>query len=260
MHKGEPRHVNPAKGRRRTPEIGELIELLYPVTTARALAEALGTSPKAVYMFANTRGIAKQTRSRKPIGYTRTHLGYLHQKVSDAEGQSFCFAHVLAWEAHAGIKKPLDHVVVFLDGDRLNFAPQNLYCMPKSELLGWMRFIRYPIDVHVDRLWRKVMALNTSDKVKQKLLDVLEQVSDPNQKPDLIRQRAVCETVQTLIGLLRVEVTYLQAIEGDGAIPFLDGVRRDAKKRKATANKRRGLLAGPPTDHPWRGLGSKNPT
>lgn len=101
------------------------------------------------------------------------------------------------------------------------------------------------------------MALDTSDKVKQKLLDVLEQVTDPNQKPDLIRQRAVCETVQTLVNMLRVEVAYIDAVEGDGMIPFLEPVRQEAERKRLAKKRRQGLLAGPAADHPWRGLGQQ---
>ena len=99
------------------------------------------------------------------------------------------------------------------------------------------------------------MALDTSEKVKQKLLAVLEQVVDPDQKPDLMRQRAACETVNTLIGLLRVEVAYLHAIEGDGVIPFLEEARQQISEKRTAAKKKRALL-GPPADHPWRGLGA----
>jgi hypothetical protein len=134
--------------------------------------------------------------------------------------------------------------------------PSNLACLPRKDLLHWARFVRCPVELRVDRLYREIMALDTSDKVKQKLLDILDQVLDPNQKPDLIRQRAACDTVQTLVNLLRVEVAYIAAVEGDGVIPFLDGTRQEVVKRKEAARKRRGLLAGPPADHPWRGLGA----
>lgn len=163
---------------------------------------------------------------------------------------------LLSWERVHG-KIPADHVVVNIVGDYLNTEPANLHCLPRRDLLDWARFVQNPVEWHVDKLWRKVMDLDTSDKVKQQLLNVLEQVVDPDKKPDLVRQRAVCETVQTLVALLRVEVSYLHAIEGDGVIPFLEGARKEMLKAREEGRQRRRntLLKGPADRHPWRGLG-----
>lgn len=252
---GKPKHRI-----RYTPELGELIELCYPEVATKQLADALGISTRQLFNAAMRRGIKKAFgfgTSRRPLGYQRTHLKYLETKISHdgPKNQRFAFAHVLAWEEKNGRKKRADEVIVFLDGDRTNLSEKNLYCMPKAQLLGWMRFIRYPVEVHVHRLWSKIMALDSSDAVKQKLLDVLDQIVDPEKQPDLIRQRAVCETVQTLVGLLRVEVAYLQAIEGDGKIPFLEPSRQRAVEEKNASRNRR-QLAGPSPSHPWRGLGA----
>lgn len=241
-----------------TPEIGEVIELMYPETYGRALAEFVGISEYSVRHYVKTRKLQKG-RNRKPIGYTTLYSQRrLVVKVNDDHPQQhhrFAFAHVLAWEKAAARKVPSGHVIVNLDGDRFNLEPDNLYCLPRRDLLNWARFVMQPAEVLIDRLWREIMALDTSDKVKQKLLDVLEQVIDPDQKPDLIRQRAVCETVQTLVNLLRVEVAYLHAIEGDGLIPFLEPAREHMQKQKLARKRKRGLLDGPAADHPWRGLG-----
>jgi hypothetical protein len=242
-----------------TPELGEVIELMYPDTYGRRLAEFIGVSEYSVRHYVKTRKLQKG-RNRKPIGYTTLYSQRrLVVKVNDDHPQQhhrFAFAHVLSWENAHGRKVPPGHVIVNLDGDRLNLSPDNLYCLPRSDLLNWARFVMQPVEILIDRLWRDIMALDTSDKVKQKLLNVLEQVIDPDQKPDLVRQRAVCETVQTLVNLLRVEVAYLHAIEGDGAIPFLEPAREEAQRRRLSSRKRRGLLSGPAADHPWRGLGS----
>jgi hypothetical protein len=242
-----------------TPLLAEVIELLYPEMFAKHLAEFLGASEHQVRHYVKVNRLLKG-RNRKPLGYTTMYSQrWKVVKVNHDHPQQhrrFAFAHVLAWENATGQKVPPNHVIVNLDGDRENVKASNLYCLPRSSLLDWARFIQKPVEVHVDRLWREVMTLDTSDKVKQKLLDVLEQVVDPDQKPDIMRQRAVCETVNTLIGLLRVEVAYLHAIEGDGVIPFLEPARQEALKQKAATRKKRGLLDGPPADHPWRGLGS----
>lgn len=243
--------------------LGEVIELLYPETYGRTLAEFIGVTENSVRHFVKTRKLQKG-RNRKPIGYTTLYSQRrLVVKMNDDHPQQhhrFAFAHVLAWERAHRRKVPTGHVIINLDGDKYNLAPDNLYCLPRADLLNWARFVMQPLDVHLDKLWREIMALDTSAKVKQRLLDVLEQVSDPNQKPDLVRQRAVCETVTTLVGLLRSEIAYIVAVDGDGRIPFLEPVREEAAKLREAAKRRRGLLSGPAADHPWRGLGSSRPT
>jgi hypothetical protein len=240
-----------------TPILGEVIELMYPDTYGRLLAEFIGVTENSVRHYVKTRKLHKG-RNRKPLGYTTLYnQRRLVVKMNDDHPQQhrrFAFAHVLAWEKAAGQKVPKGHVIINIDGDPFNLEPDNLYCLSRGDLLNWARFVMKPVDVWLDRLWREIMALDTSDKVKQKLLDVLEQVTDPDQKPDLIRQRAVCETVQTLVNMLRVEVAYIDALDGDGRIPFLEDVRQEAEKRKQASKLSRGLLAGPAADHPWRGL------
>lgn len=240
--------------------VGEVIELLYRDTYAKVIAEIIGIPEHKVRWYIRGRKI-KKGRLTHPLGFVTTYHNRLVVKVKNDHPQQhrkFAFAHVLAWEKAHGRKVPEEHVVVLVDGDSSNLEPGNLYCMPRSDLLNWARFVMQPVEVLVDKLWRKVMALDTSEKVKQKLLEVLESVVDPDKTPDLMRQRAVCETVNTLIGLLRVEVTYLQAIEGDGVIPFLEAAREDlSKRRDAARTKRRGLISGPAADHPWRGLGEQ---
>lgn len=242
-----------------TPIIGEVIELLYPEMFAKHLAEFLGTTEHQVRHYVKVNRLLKG-RNRKPLGYTTVYSKRWRMvKVNHDHPQQhrrFAFAHVLAWEKAAGLKVPPNHVIVNIDGDPDNLTPDNLYCLPRSALLDWARFIQKPVEVHVDRLWREVMALDTSDKVKQKLLDVLEQIVDPDQKPDIMRQRAVCETVQTLVHVMRLDLAYFHAVEGDYVIPFLEPARQDAARRRSATRKKRGLLAGPPADHPWRGLGS----
>lgn len=98
--------------------------------------------------------------------------------------------------------------------------------------------------------------MDTSDAVKKELLGVLAKLVDPDQAPDIVRQRAMCETVQTLVGLLKVEVAYIRAVEGDGVVPFLEGAHQEATERTKATSK--ALFTGPPPSHPWRGLGSRD--
>lgn len=249
-----------AAHRRTSPALGELVELLYPETKTKALAEVLGMATKKLYKLAAARGIRKAAGMRaSEMGAERTTQGnYLVRKCTNDPdyNKRFVFAHVLAWEEHHGMPKPAGHVVVFIDGDKRNFAEQNLYCLPKSELLAWMRFVSAPLEIHVDRLIRRIMALDTSEAVQKKLLDQLDKLLDPDQKVDLHRARLVCETVQTAVNLLKVEIDYLRAIEGDGQIAFLE-TPHTVKARKRKGLPRDPMLGGPPEDHPWRGLGSR---
>jgi hypothetical protein len=245
-----------------TPELVEMIELMYPDTSARAIAEALGATHNSVKSVAFRRKVRKaadfkQANRAVPLGHERETRGYLLRKCNNAPDMNkrFLFGHVLAWEEHHGRKKPADHVVVFIDGDKRNFENDNLYCLPKSELLAWMRFISAPVEVHIDRLIEKIMTLDTSEAVQKKMLQQLEKLTDPEQKVDLHRQRVVCETVQTLVNLLKVEIDYLRAIEGDGTIPFLE-TKHTAKARLKKLPKDP-LLRGPAEDHVWRGLGNR---
>lgn len=104
-----------------TPEIGEVIELMYPETYGRALAEFVGVSEYSVRHYVKTRKLQKG-RNRKPIGYTTLYSQRrLVVKVNDDHPQQhhrFAFAHVLAWEKAAARKVPPGHVIVNLDGDR----------------------------------------------------------------------------------------------------------------------------------------------
>lgn len=240
-----------------TPLLGEVIELMYPEAFGKQLAEFLGTTENQVRGYIRAKKLQKG-RNRKPLGYTTKYHNRVVIKLNDDHPQQhrrFAFAHVLAWERAAGRKVPPTHAVVLIDGNAENLEPQNLFCLPRSELLNWARFIRQPVEVTVDQLWRDVMALDTSKKVQQKLLDLLDRVVDPEKPLDIMRQRAACETAQTLINLLRVEVAYINARAGDGEIPFLDEAREENARYSANYRRRQRLLEGPPADHPWRGLG-----
>lgn len=55
---------------------------------------------------------------------------------------------------------------------------------------------------------------------------MITQLVDRTRVPNIVRQRASCETVQTLVGLVEVEVFYIRAVDGVGVVPFLEGARR----------------------------------
>lgn len=73
----------------------------------------------------------------KPIGSTRISKdGYIERKVTDdhpVPARRWIGEHRLVWEAANG-PVPDGHVVVFLDGDKLNVNLENLRCVPRGVL------------------------------------------------------------------------------------------------------------------------------
>lgn len=73
----------------------------------------------------------------KPIGWERTQDGYIYVKVRMRPSRQDCNdnfvpKHHLVWEAEHG-PVPDGHVVIFLDGDRTNFALDNLALVSLQE-------------------------------------------------------------------------------------------------------------------------------
>lgn len=68
----------------------------------------------------------------KPIGYEMTtkHGGYTYVKVANTgvKNKDFRAKHHLMYEKYNG-EIPKGHIVIFLDGDRQNFEPDNLYAL-----------------------------------------------------------------------------------------------------------------------------------
>lgn len=76
--------------------------------------------------------------THKPIGMESLRSdGYWWVKV--AEPNKWREKHVLIWEAAHG-KKPPGHIITFLDGNRSNFAPENLALITRAEHAVMSRF------------------------------------------------------------------------------------------------------------------------
>lgn len=68
----------------------------------------------------------------RPVGSERvTRDGYLEVKIADPK--TWRGKHLVVWEAAHG-PLPKGHVVVFGDGDKRNFAPENLVLVSRGEL------------------------------------------------------------------------------------------------------------------------------
>lgn len=66
------------------------------------------------------------SKRRAPIGTERIKTGYVKVKTTSTEWKS---KHVVIWESIHG-PVPAKHTVVFGDGDKRNFAPDNLVLIP----------------------------------------------------------------------------------------------------------------------------------
>lgn len=233
--------------------LGKVAELTFPQAVTDELAEVL-----ADWRIPLDTVLSKLRRRRRHQEWEARGSSsrvVRNLRGEDEEPQRIAVAHVQAWERGTSRTLPPGHVVVFIDGDQSNIDAENLYCLPRRQLIAWMKFVRHSTDSYVDRMKEEIMSLDTSEAVKKELLHVLDQLVDPNQKPDVVRQRAICETVQTLVGLLKVEVAYIRAIEGDAVVPFLEDAHKEAIERR-TATKD-ALFSGPRPNHPWRGLGGR---
>ncbi len=204
------------------------------------------------------RPIKAPASATRQLGHQAPERGnrFIRNQMGESEvRRPLAFASAADWEALTGQQVGSGAVLLCLDGNSNNLGDANVYCLPKVELSAIIVFTRIPLELRLARLEEEIVALDTSDAVKKELLRVLEQLTDQNTRPDIVRQRAICETVQTLVNLLRVEVAYIRAIDGDAVVPFLEPAHEEALKRKAATKK--AIFQGPAPDHPWRGLGSR---
>ena len=74
--------------------------------------------------------------NRAPIGMERTTRdGYAEIKTRDGKlNDNWAYKHRLIWEKHHGKKIPKNHVVIFGDGNRQNFDPDNLLLVSRAQL------------------------------------------------------------------------------------------------------------------------------
>ncbi|MEQ5770035.1 HNH endonuclease [Halomonas sp. H33-56] len=72
-----------------------------------------------------------------PIGSERECDGYLQRKVTDTgyTPRDWRPVHHLVWEEHTGRQVPEGHALVFRDGNRRNFTPDNLELITRAELM-----------------------------------------------------------------------------------------------------------------------------
>lgn len=101
------------------------------------------------------------------------------------------------------------------------------------------------------------MSKRNIESLRGHLFKVLETLDDDSKPLDIARQRAVCETAQTLINSLKVEVELHAILRGAIEVPFVESQsqeRANAEDPMRTSNARRSDLStsGPAPDHVWR--------
>ena len=74
-----------------------------------------------------------------PVGSERVNAdGYIDVKVHDYTGKdskkNWKGKHIITWERHHGRKVPNGHAVIFGDGNRRNFDPENLILVSRAQL------------------------------------------------------------------------------------------------------------------------------
>ena len=94
-------------------------------------------------------GEGHRPHNEVPIGTEVVHKGgYLKRKIRDDAPvgyarRNWAFVHHLVWQDHHGPIPP-NHVVIFIDGDKRNFAIENLALVHRRDLMKRNTIHRYP--------------------------------------------------------------------------------------------------------------------
>lgn len=90
----------------------------------------------------------KPSNTWRPVGAERMSKdGILYRKVADTgiKRDDWKAVHVLAWEEHNG-PLPDGHIVIFKDGNRANFEPDNLQAITRADNMRRNSISRYGED------------------------------------------------------------------------------------------------------------------
>jgi hypothetical protein len=100
------------------------------------------------------------------------------------------------------------------------------------------------------------MSKRNIETMRGHLFKVLESLDDDAKPLDIPRQRAVCETAQTLINSLKVEVELHAILRGAIDVPFIESQSNERSNsddpEKAADRNAALLVSGPSPDHRWR--------
>lgn len=101
------------------------------------------------------------------------------------------------------------------------------------------------------------MSKRNIESLRGHLFKVLEALDDDTKPLDIARQRAVCETAQTLINSLKVEVELHAMLRGAIDVPFIESQSNErpssAEPARTPSDRNAAVLAGGPNpEHVWR--------
>lgn len=88
-----------------------------------------------------------QPHTWRPIGSERISKdGYLQRKITDTgySPRDWVAVHILIWQEHTGKTLPKGYAIIFVDGNKRNFDPDNLACITRAELMHRNSIHRYP--------------------------------------------------------------------------------------------------------------------
>lgn len=130
---------------------------LVPWNGGRKGWQAGGRSAETQFKPGERRGAAE--RNWVPLGTERVDPdGYLIRKVAETgrKRADWKMVHVIAWEDHNGTL-PGGKVIVFRNGDRRDFRPENLEAVDRADLMRRNSVHRYPAELrHAMRLVKKL--------------------------------------------------------------------------------------------------------
>jgi len=149
-------------GLKKSPEFISELAKKYAVINGQKTRFAKGFTPHNKGKAFNAGGRSLETQFKRgrapqkwrPIGSERVGKDdYLLRKISDTNTtKDWRPAHVLLWEERHGTV-PQGHVIAFRDGNKRNFAPDNLECISRIEIMRRNTICRFPPElVEVIRL------------------------------------------------------------------------------------------------------------
>ena len=101
--------------------------------------------------------------NHRPVGSERLNAdGYIEVKVE--EPSKWKLKQRLIWEAMTGEKLSSNDVIIFLDQDKQNFAPENLFKLTRSELIRYNQSRLYCNNADISKAAAQIAQLKVAMK------------------------------------------------------------------------------------------------
>lgn len=169
--------------RRWTIEDKKLLAAVYPCSHYKALERLFGSNRSAISSMCVLMRLSKSKfyyqgpfgpKIREPVnkilarekyskydrlgfGKVKVVSGYL---VVEYENGKMRNLSRMVWEKHHGKPLPENHIIVQLDGDRMNVDPENLKAVTRTEIMNKNSFSQLPNEIrNAHKLNKKIMRL-----------------------------------------------------------------------------------------------------